>query len=316
MAKQALEITDLTIRGEFSSAPSTDFTPTEVSEAADQDSPVIRVVREVLPYFRGDEALHHMLLYLTVSHIVMLPEIPVTERARSLKRLHPKLESHLRSKFLPMVFFALEHNYSDRELDIDGRIFLELLAYVIERRPSTLSDVIGNASTAAVHKIWKNCGSPSIDFKAFSTRFPLPRHKASPVAPSEFDVSVMPFENPLFQEAISSVQAVVLSQSKDSESEEDEDLHIPFSDTRHWHNTSTILPKHLGGEDRVALTDWQRERKLRSEQRFIAKMQWQAESLTGALGRPLQRITIVHSSHKSVVTKPTKPSTSQVRSLI
>lgn len=274
---------------------------------------MIGVVREVLSSTGENPALNHLLLYLFVAHVHLLPELAVGARARTYRQLHPDLESHLRSMFLPTIFFALECHYSGRELDIDGRIFVELLAFVSEHSPPKLSNIIGDTLALSVDEIWQKCGSPCIDFQTLSTQCPLPSHNVSPPEPLDFDVSVMPFESALFQEAISSVQAVVLNQSEESEPQA-EGLHIPFSDTRHWHNESTILPKHLGGEDRVALTNWQRERKLRSEQRFVAKMQWQAESLTGALGRPLQRITIV--PHASNPTKTSKPSTSQVRVLM
>ena len=306
-ARTELERADSAIHGKFSSASFTDFTPTEVGKAADVDNAVVRVVQAVLSHQNSGDVHDATLLYVFTAHLVLLPKLSITERARQYRQLHSGLEAYLRSTFLPKVFFALQSAYSNLELDVDGRIFLELLAFILQHPSCHLSDMLGNDVGATVDEIWARCGSPAIDVPLLGTSFPFPYDDAPPDTSSNLDVSVMPFESALFQEAISSVQAVVLPSDQIQEDSQERELHVPFSDTRHWHNVDhSILPKHLGGTDRVALTDWQRERKLRSDQRFMAKMQWQAESLTGALGRQLQRLTIVATKARSE--KTSKPS--------
>jgi hypothetical protein len=67
-----------------------------------------------------------------------------------------------------------------------------------------------------------------------------------------------------------------------------------FSDTQHWHNHKrAILPKHLGGDTAAPMTEWQRNRKLRSDQRFMKNMHDQASTLTGASGAMLQQVKIL-----------------------
>jgi hypothetical protein len=53
-----------------------------------------------------------------------------------------------------------------------------------------------------------------------------------------------------------------------------------------------ILPKHLGGDTTAPMTEWQRNRKLRSDQRFMKTLHDQASTLTGALGAVLEQVKI------------------------
>jgi hypothetical protein len=76
---------------------------------------------------------------------------------------------------------------------------------------------------------------------------------------------------------------------------------VLFSDTLHWHNNKAILPRHLGGEDTKPKNEWHRRRTLKSEQRFMATLQRQAGTLTGALGLSLAQIVI-----PSVGSRPNK----------
>jgi hypothetical protein len=52
------------------------------------------------------------------------------------------------------------------------------------------------------------------------------------------------------------------------------------------------LPKHLGGETYRPLDARERRKKLIRDQRFMARLDKHAHTLTGALGAPLQRIVI------------------------
>jgi ATP-dependent RNA helicase DDX60 len=280
------------IRDRFSPAPLADFGSLEVGKSTDGNDVMARVVRDVLSCVgEHDHVVDCALLYIFTAHMVLLSALAVSERARRYPSLPSNLDEYLRSSFLPKAFIALERNYTNSCFDVDGRVFLDLLVLVLSQPSTPLSEILGEDVLTQVEGIWTASGSPALNFRAVSSKFRVPTAK-SVARVHEPSVSVMPFQNDLFQEAISSVQAVVLSD--DSLPSDLQESHVPFTDTRHWHNhQSAILPKHLGGEERVELTDWQRKRQLRSEQRFVAKMQWQAESLTGAMGRPLQRITIV-----------------------
>ncbi|KAH8804309.1 hypothetical protein DL96DRAFT_1631701 [Flagelloscypha sp. PMI_526] len=65
------------------------------------------------------------------SHLDVLPSLPVECRARKLPALHAELESELYEHFLPQVFQQLTTSPTSSP-DVDGRIFLELLVYVIQ----------------------------------------------------------------------------------------------------------------------------------------------------------------------------------------
>ena len=69
---------------------------------------------------------------------------------------------------------------------------------------------------------------------------------------------------------------------------------ILFNDTRHWHNhKKPLLPKHLGGEAPPAnVTQWQRKKMLRSDQRYMKTLHDQAATLTGASGAALHQVKI------------------------
>ncbi|KAI0703425.1 hypothetical protein BC835DRAFT_1024109 [Cytidiella melzeri] len=298
---------DLAMRRRFLPVSFTDLKSNEVREGAVGNNVMVRVVEDMLLLGSShDASLDHTLLYVFIAHMILLPTLAVGDRARHYRKLHPTLNTHLRSSFLPKVLFVLERRYARCELDIDGRIFLELLASVLQQPSSELANVLGSTVYTAVDRVWMCCGSPSINIQDVSSRFPPPPQKTPPMKSPE-DVSVMPFQNTLFQEAISSVQAVVLPDDQSLEVQQTQQSSIPFVDTQHWHNhRNSILPKHLGGAERVAQDAWQRNRQLRSEQRFVAKMQWQAESLTGALGRPLQRMIIV--PHKTTASNPARGS--------
>lgn len=67
-----------------------------------------------------------------------------------------------------------------------------------------------------------------------------------------------------------------------------------FNDTQHWHNNKkSLLPKHLGGEESAAnVTERERRKKLRADQRFMKTLHDQAATLTGASGAALHQIKI------------------------
>ncbi|KAF8137669.1 hypothetical protein EV363DRAFT_1581223 [Boletus edulis] len=99
-----------------------------------------------------------------------------------------------------------------------------------------------------------------------------------------------------------------------------------FNDTRHWHNhKQSLLPKHLTGEAPLPnLTEWQRKKKLRADQRFMKTLHDQAATLAGASGAALHQIKIPpvssasnrHSSklQKQSHTRPTASKATQKQS--
>jgi hypothetical protein len=100
-------------------------------------------------------------------------------------------------------------------------------------------------------------------------------------------------ESDEWDDSSSDESADVLSSAPSSQTTQYRDDTL-FSDTQHWHNHKrAILPKHLGGDTAAPMTEWQRNRKLRSDQRFMKNMHDQASTLTGASGAMLQQVKIL-----------------------
>ena len=119
---------------------------------------------------------------------------------------------------------------------------------------------------------------------------------------------MLPFSDPLFDEELATIDIDVDEEESDDEEDAQLEFNTLYSDTQHWHNHKrAILPAHLGGSDSIGpMDERQKRRQLRSEQRFMSKLQWQAETLTGALGIPLQQIVIpsAAAARKSRITSP------------
>ncbi|THG95299.1 hypothetical protein EW026_g6330 [Hermanssonia centrifuga] len=236
-------------------------------------------------------------------HLVLLPSLSVEERARPYQPLHVDLEDYVRNSFLPIAFLVAEKTLLDFDpLDIDGRVFLDLLHFLLCHPALLPQQIVGDEVYNAVEALWVQYGLPSVDFEDLAARFPSMLTPSNPS--STVQLTMLPFSNPVFDRPLSSINTANIGTDTEI-SFDGTEFNMPFVDGHHWHNhRRAILPKHLGGEDAAPQDDWQRKRQLRSDQRLMSKMQWQAESLTGALGRPLQRITIVsvpQSSKRAII---------------
>jgi hypothetical protein len=185
-----------------------------------------------------------------------------------------------------MFFFA-----SPLPFDIDGRVFISLISIVVLHPCPAFSDIVGPIAYEEACAVWSHLSLPIPDFSAFRARY---KYTPANVVPADTSsvYKLLPFDHQVFN-----FNSVLLPNT----SVEDEtpapathlDFGVPFSDTTHWHNSRSILPSHLGGEDRKVLDERQRQRENRSNQRFMATLQKNAATLTGALGTSLQQITIV-----------------------
>lgn len=233
------------------------------------------------------------LLQLFVAHILFVPHLGLKERAQPPVVLPAALSDHLHTAFLPRVFLDLEDAAS--AVTMDGRVFATLLDYVLRAEQLSLSSMLGPEISTAVEEIWSECNIRAPDFAALRAHFPPASVAPAQDEPEDRPLRLLPFEHPLFDEELASI---ALDVEVDSGDEDEDPSHLEFntvfSDTQHWHNHKrAILPPHMGGSDsHVQLTEWQRKRQLKSEQRFMAKLQWQAETLTGAYGTPLQQMVI------------------------
>lgn len=100
------------------------------------------------------------LLYLFIIHCLILPTLSVSERARDLDALDPRLLEMLCQTFLPSVFRSLETTVSTHQtfVDCDGRIFASLLRYVLSEPDSPIGQLVGHAVCVRASEIWKSTG--------------------------------------------------------------------------------------------------------------------------------------------------------------
>ncbi|KAG1852486.1 hypothetical protein F4604DRAFT_1296933 [Suillus subluteus] len=272
--------------------------------------------------FKSD--IQPLLLAVFIIHVLLLKSISVQDRARRLAPMKPDLFTSLMKSFLPRILRATEAVLvaNDASFDIDIRVFLCVLRYLSEHPAQSLTEILGPTVAKDAEDIFSELKLPHLNFSCLSVSF-------LPDEPYEMPIplKLLPFSNPVFDKELSAVHVAtegitrpnpiepVASSGEESDdwddsstSDESADV-LPsarssqnktsredalFSDTQHWHNHRTaILPKHLGGDDTAPMTEWQRNRKLRSDQRYMKNLHDQASTLTGASGAVLEQVKIL-----------------------
>ncbi|KAG8755364.1 hypothetical protein FRC11_006090, partial [Ceratobasidium sp. 423] len=165
----------------------------------------------------------------------------------------------------------------------------------------TLDELFGEGLARDAASTWTTAGLSIPNLSSLSSQFAYTQHNVATVLRPNLEL--LPFSHPVFDEYLPHISTV----SDDQKSEEmlkrtriealcDE----PFVDEKHWHNDKSILPKHLGGtDDRAPLTDWEKMKRLRREQRFMASLQRHAQTMIGAKGQPIKRIVIAEATPSS-----------------
>jgi ATP-dependent RNA helicase DDX60 len=240
-------------------------------------------------------------------HIMILPSLPISARARHREDLSEDLVAMLVQTFLPqintvMTAFVLTTN---RFVDIDGRIFATVLRYTTSHghlQSSVLPELAGSDISSRLETVWRLANAPLPDFTELLASFPHSHEPELSSASSDEDVtsySLLPFQNQVFDDELAAVHVTVSDQSPSSSAVLEFSQDIPFSDTRHWHaHRRTILPRHLGGEAMKPIDKRLRQKQLRRDQRFMIHMQRLAATLTGASGKVLQQILIPPTGRK------------------
>ena len=237
------------------------------------------------------------LLYIFMAHILLLPGIPIENRAQPSLQFDAKLTNQLRTSFLPIVFTTLNETQAKHSpIPIDGRIFLSLLSFFLEHPALSSSQAIGSVVSEQLAAIWKAHKLPVVKLSHLATIWQPAVLELAPASDTQ-TFGVLPFQNEVFDELLSDVCVDVDSENQ----EHDNNVHLEFSkgfnESQHWHNhRRPILPKHLGGEKAPPKDQWFRSRELRRDQRFMAQLERQAQTITGTFGKGLQRIVITVSS--------------------
>ena len=256
----------------------------------------------LVPHHTDLPDLFWELTSLFFLHIMILPTLPVSGRARLREDLDEDVVAMLVGTFLPRInpilaAFILKTNCF---VDIDGRMFARILHYTISNghfRSNTLTELAGPELSSRLETLWKSANAPPPDFMKLSTRFPNCRNpESSPAAPDEGATlfTLLPFHNHIFDEELAVVHVAVSGEDQAASSGSLEFCQgIPFADKNHWHNNHRpILPKSFGGEKPKDADERARQKRLRREQRFMLQMQRLSESLTGASGKALQQTLI------------------------
>ncbi|KAL4079734.1 hypothetical protein J3A83DRAFT_4155359 [Scleroderma citrinum] len=302
------------------------FNPQQQLAAFDPIS-VLRKITETskLKQTETDAAL----LFAFIIHVLLLDRLSVQDRARRPEPISDDLKNDL-TFFLTTTLLAAETVIADLNttIDVDARVFISLIRFFAENTELSLQQAVGPDIARIVETNFRPFVVPVAKFSQFSQHF-LPRSVPSP--PTQ-DLRLLPFSNSVFDEELASIQGNTIHHNVDdaeeaesseksnaeewdaSSGDEDEkstnkpgsdeaqpsvqdkgffDEGILYHDTHHWHNSKKpILPKHLGGEAPTAMNEWQRKRKLRSDQKFMKSLHDQAATITGVLGAALQQIKI------------------------
>ncbi|EIW78173.1 P-loop containing nucleoside triphosphate hydrolase protein [Coniophora puteana RWD-64-598 SS2] len=235
------------------------------------------------------------LLYAFFLHCGVTSDLSVFERAVRDQPFPVETQKTI-LQFYTTMFVVLEAVVSRTKtsLDIDGRVFVSVLGFLVERGDSSIDDDFGPTASTLVRNVFSSldCGQPD-----FSRLRPLRFLSQQPgrLDPDPEPLDLLPFSNDVFDSELAAVH--VSTSNIDVEDMYSSSPHYSggtvFSDTHHWHaHRRALLPKHLGGEQAPRLEGWARKRQLRGDQIFMRQLQKQAGTLTGAQGYALQQITI------------------------
>ncbi|GAA6057212.1 hypothetical protein JCM3770_003263, partial [Rhodotorula araucariae] len=246
------------------------------------------------------------LLYLYLSHALLLPSIPLRSRAQRIPQPSAELMSSVLEPFLAKFYASLtaavdalpssEAQNPLADVDLDGRIFFILLAEVLNNgdlSPEKLGDFLGPDVAARLESLWSSLSSAAKpDFGALRSAVPAQSNELPPLPAGLTEETVLPYTQSIFAEHLSSVKVAVAPDSTLATLPNKLVNDSVFSDERGWENPRPALPTHLGGPPPPALDYRAKKKRDRKEQRFMAQMQKSAASLTGALGAALKPQTI------------------------
>ncbi|TNY21481.1 DEAD/DEAH box helicase [Rhodotorula diobovata] len=246
------------------------------------------------------------LLYLYLSHALLLPSVPLRARAQRIPQPSAELMSNLLEPFLAKFYASLtaavealpasEAQNPLADFDLDGRIFFILLAEVLNNAdlaPEKLADFLGPDVASRLESLWSSLsGAAKPDFGALRSAAPAQSTELPPVPETLTEETVLPYTQSIFTAHLSSVHVAVAPDSTLATLPNRLANESVFSDERGWENPRPALPTHLGGPPPPVLDYRAKKKRDRKEQRFMAQMQKSAASLTGAFGASLKPQTI------------------------
>ena len=257
----------------------------------------------------GTDPLFETLLQCFVAHVLVLKRVDISHRALPLPTLSDELVKQINGEFYPRIFRELEHAVCDTgfAFDLDGRVFATIVYLMSRDERPTLANIVGNSIASTVQALLKSTASSTALRKSSK-----PSRDASNAQNDSLEAfTVLPFSNPVFDEELRDVHITATGKDVQLTSTKgryfDYGNGIQANDDRHWHSPRSILPGHQGGDTSAKLDSWQIQRRLKRQQREMARMQRHAVTLTGALGVPLQPTVIVSARGADTAKKKIQP---------
>lgn len=211
-----------------------------------------------------------------VASQLIVPSLSVDQRAQRLWTLDSKLHTYLVTDFYPRTLAYLGSTLAGATFfpDLDGNVFLAFLSCLIDSTEHDIEALVGVSSAQEIAAAWVSTGVALPDLSILSSFFKSKPLDASH-STSDHLFTLLPFSHPLLDKYLPLFSEEANAEPKtadDTRSRLEQLCDESFVDERHWHNSKSILPKHLGGRDdgeATNLTSWQRMKRLRKDQRFM-----------------------------------------------
>jgi hypothetical protein len=239
--------------------------------AENRDAWLIDAARDMLA--GSQDSLDAPLAFIFVAAQLNLSTISMEQRAQTPRTVNRKLRKYLVSRFYPTMFRHLSANLANTTFfpDLDGNLYLVLLNCVIQAPKSTLQDLLG--PTLAIHltSVWKSANLTLPNLSILASNFAYAPQKTASKPNSV--IELLPFSHPIFDKYLPKIASNSdLEASAPKRTRIQELCDELFIDSKHWHNSKSILPKHLGGQDdgATAISPREKMKQLRRDQRFMA----------------------------------------------
>ncbi|KAG8944709.1 hypothetical protein FRC04_001608 [Tulasnella sp. 424] len=228
-------------------------------------------------YFQANptDTTNDALFAVFLLHLIVLPHISISDRSQKPVTLHPELESKLRYHVMPKLFDAfnqgLQKHGAERRPDVDGRIFLNLVA-IFTNQPIPDEDLAGllghgpaDAAKSVAAALHQHVGTGRLSFSPAVLSSALGRWQhdeldSLPLPDKEVPLRLLlPFHNEVFDECLKPIHFSLevarsettpsSSPSRSSVVDDSEDLSqrtgwftntTTFTDDQHWHNSRKI----------------------------------------------------------------------------
>ena len=255
------------------------------------------------------------IVYLFITHSLLLPSLSVHERSQKRQTLPSALLEAVQAFLIPLFLEAADiFGSAHHSLEMDGTTFAKLLHFVITTQEDDVKELLRTRAFVDALVIWNSLGGPPVNFGPFVERYgPAAAQAPSSSMDPQHAVIVprplLPFHHPSLHSELSLVRVSTAAGEPETLSTSKFSTGVIIEDTRHWHNQKSLLPSHMGGAKARPVNNFEKHKSSKDEQHFMASLQAQAATLTGASGGILQQIFIPSAMSRSDV-KAVRPKVS------